>query len=498
MIGGFSISPWGKTAQSPLVWAYDCFPFGMLMPGRYISDTSDHCMTISRSNWSTEMADTCKPLATLASTAYLYGNSTISTSGSNIVMNAPEEGSWIQLTTEVEAGIDNKFSFDVPVLEGAAESGMQVMIIETRDNTPYVIGGGYLIPGGRKQTISFNASGNTVNLLFNGPFSTAEIEQICTHYTKTTQQSYLVEVCDESKDRYRFGFNGKEKDNELKGVGNSLDFGARIYDSRVGRWLSLDPLATKYPSISPYAFVANSPLRFIDYNGKEIWIGHYDKKEGVVIDRLQYKGGKLYNNEGIEVTTNDEYINDIKNRLDNIKDLSISVGAMITKMEEQKDNKHSIWNYDFQAKRDENQNRTSYENQNNTFTTFNSENIMAISTPEATLGHELKHGFDRSKGNLNTKEIEGKTGNFIEAEWDALNIQNQILFNQGKELRMDYDGVRIPDDKFISPSKDDKPKKIQKPYPINTNVTFKGDGTINIEQKMSDGTSSTKNIPNKK
>ncbi len=196
--------------------------------------------------------------------------SSISTSGSNIIMSAPEEGNWIQLTTEVEAGIDNKFSFDVPVLEGAAESGMQVMIIETRDNTPYVIGGGYLMPGGRKQTISFNASGNTVNLLFNGPFSTAEIEQICTHYTKTTQQSYLVEVCDESKDKYRFGFNGMEKDNELKGIGNSLDFGARIYDSRVARWLSLDPLAAEYPSLSPYDFVANNPIKFIDPDGKKI------------------------------------------------------------------------------------------------------------------------------------------------------------------------------------------------------------------------------------
>lgn len=36
-----------------------------------------------------------------------------------------------------------------------------------------------------------------------------------------------------------------EKDNEVKGSGNSLDFGARIYDSRLGKWLSTDPLQTK-------------------------------------------------------------------------------------------------------------------------------------------------------------------------------------------------------------------------------------------------------------
>ena len=68
----------------------------------------------------------------------------------------------------------------------------------------------------------------------------------------------------------RFGYNGKEMDNEVKGEGNSLDFGARMYDSRVGRWLSLDPLAGKYPGISPYAFVGNSPIRFIDPDGREI------------------------------------------------------------------------------------------------------------------------------------------------------------------------------------------------------------------------------------
>ncbi|MCU7549877.1 hypothetical protein OCK74_12165 [Chitinophagaceae bacterium LB-8] len=41
---------------------------------------------------------------------------------------------------------------------------------------------------------------------------------------------------------YRYGFNGKENDNEVKGDGNSLDFGGRIYDPRLGRWHSTDPV----------------------------------------------------------------------------------------------------------------------------------------------------------------------------------------------------------------------------------------------------------------
>jgi len=51
---------------------------------------------------------------------------------------------------------------------------------------------------------------------------------------------------------YHFGFKGQEKDDEIQGDGNSLEFGARIYDSRLGRWLSVDPQANSYPSYSPY------------------------------------------------------------------------------------------------------------------------------------------------------------------------------------------------------------------------------------------------------
>jgi RHS repeat-associated protein len=66
----------------------------------------------------------------------------------------------------------------------------------------------------------------------------------------------------------RYGFNGKEKDDELKGSGNSYDFGARIYDPRLGRFLSVDPDFEQYPFMSPYCYAANSPIKLIDEEGK--------------------------------------------------------------------------------------------------------------------------------------------------------------------------------------------------------------------------------------
>jgi RHS repeat-associated protein len=57
---------------------------------------------------------------------------------------------------------------------------------------------------------------------------------------------------------YRYGFNGKENDNEVKGEGNQQDYGMRIYDPRLGRFLSVDPLMEDYPFYTPYQFASNS------------------------------------------------------------------------------------------------------------------------------------------------------------------------------------------------------------------------------------------------
>ena len=72
-----------------------------------------------------------------------------------------------------------------------------------------------------------------------------------------------------SSNSYRYGFNGKEKDDELKGEGNHIDYGMRIYDDRVGRFLSVDPLTKTYPHYTPYQFAGNTPMAAIDLDGEE-------------------------------------------------------------------------------------------------------------------------------------------------------------------------------------------------------------------------------------
>jgi len=71
------------------------------------------------------------------------------------------------------------------------------------------------------------------------------------------------------EDKYRYGFNGKENDNEIKGAGNQQDYGMRIYDPRLGRFLSTDPITAKYPMLTPYQFASNTPIQAIDRDGLE-------------------------------------------------------------------------------------------------------------------------------------------------------------------------------------------------------------------------------------
>lgn len=76
-------------------------------------------------------------------------------------------------------------------------------------------------------------------------------------------------VFDITFDRSRFGFNGQEKDDEIKGEGNSLEFTFRVYDPRLGRFLSTDPFEREYAWNSPYAFAENRPIDGIDLEGRE-------------------------------------------------------------------------------------------------------------------------------------------------------------------------------------------------------------------------------------
>jgi len=71
-----------------------------------------------------------------------------------------------------------------------------------------------------------------------------------------------------SSTAYRYGFNGKELDPSMDG--NNYDYGFRIYNPQIRKFLSVDPLEHEYPELTPYQFAGNSPKTFIDRDGEEM------------------------------------------------------------------------------------------------------------------------------------------------------------------------------------------------------------------------------------
>jgi len=80
----------------------------------------------------------------------------------------------------------------------------------------------------------------------------------------------------------RYKFTAKELDNET----NYTYFGARYYDSDVSIWLSVDPMADKYPSMSPFMYCAGNPVILVDPDGQRITFGFLAFKSRHLFNRV--------------------------------------------------------------------------------------------------------------------------------------------------------------------------------------------------------------------
>ena len=110
-----------------------------------------------------------------------------------------------------------------------------------------------------------------------------------------------------------FVFTGKERDEET-GYGY---FGARYMDHELtAMWLSVDPLADKYPSISPYAYCAWNPVGIIDPDGREVYINGDAAEQatsqlsskGITVSRDEKTGKLSYTKTGEELTAGDNQL----------------------------------------------------------------------------------------------------------------------------------------------------------------------------------------------
>lgn len=105
-------------------------------------------------------------------------------------------------------------------------------------------------------------------------------------FSPTSQDTSIINTCTGFN---LHSFNGKEKDDEWNGTtGGALDFGDRIYDARVGRWLSCDKLQKDYPFLSPYSFCGDNPILFKDFDGKDFGVEIDETNNTITIKATYY------------------------------------------------------------------------------------------------------------------------------------------------------------------------------------------------------------------
>jgi RHS repeat-associated protein len=224
---------------SEVLYAYDYSPFGAVLPGRqYVADTV--CTTVI------DYDTTYNDHYTLS-----FVINTLLAPGQTIRIGTAANS---KILATYNPGYVTPFSYIAKILMN-------------------------INPGG--DGIEGYNSGSTVIVHFSADSLGFSCGNVVTAYSGTTALTSVTIDCGIdsiyavdtfttcSSSDYRFGFNGMEKDNSIKGNGNSYDFGARIYDSRLGRWLSLDPLFSSFPFESNYTYVANNPIICIDVEGKE-------------------------------------------------------------------------------------------------------------------------------------------------------------------------------------------------------------------------------------
>jgi RHS repeat-associated protein len=88
---------------------------------------------------------------------------------------------------------------------------------------------------------------------------------------------------------YRYGFNGKEKDDQGEWGMTHYDYGFRIYNPGLARFLSVDPLTKSYPMLTPYQFASNTPIWAIDLDGLEAFIVHGTNHGNEVWDKPEVR-----------------------------------------------------------------------------------------------------------------------------------------------------------------------------------------------------------------
>ncbi|TNF48864.1 MAG: hypothetical protein EP305_04280 [Bacteroidetes bacterium] len=233
---------------------------------------------------------------------------------------------------------------------------------------------------------------------------------------------------------FRKGYQGSERDDEIKGKGNSYNTDYRILDPRIGKWLSMDPKKSAWES--PYSGMGNNPIAFNDPFGDTIRVQGRDKLNteytflnGKLINssnRQEYQGGDKFLDQALEnlnrINLGGTEGNRLISSISNSKcDLSIQFGLEQANY----DPTSGVLTIDF----------------NHEVSVFEENRKGPAIIPQyIKLGHELAHGEDDINGTYNKYKIWYGQQNV--SEQYATHVENKLRSENGLGLREFY-GVSI-------------------------------------------------------
>jgi RHS repeat-associated protein len=125
---------------------------------------------------------------------------------------------------------------------------------------------------------------------------------------------------------YKYKYNGKEWQDEL-GL-NVYDYGYRGYDPAIGRWSAVDPLAEKYITTSPYAFVQNNPLINREIDGRYFEEGSKSERQAARIERRAEKRADKLNKKADRLDAKGKSTGDLRDRASELRQTGQDVRDM--------------------------------------------------------------------------------------------------------------------------------------------------------------------------